>query len=80
MHRHVATVTITVSLTLSIIIPALILVPGEGAHKGLNGASFAWLCGNLFAAAVAVIVTWVSRRVDEQGNAEKELDPLVSVV
>ena len=39
MHRHVATVVITVTLTLAIIVPALILVPGQGPSHGLNAAT-----------------------------------------
>jgi O-antigen/teichoic acid export membrane protein len=71
LHRNVATVVITVTLTLSIIVPALILVPEDG----LDGASAAWLLGNVFAAAVALVVTGISRRLDTGHHAQDELDP-----
>jgi O-antigen/teichoic acid export membrane protein len=79
LHRHVATVAITVTLMLSIIVPALVLVPGTGERNGLDGASAAWLLGNVFAAAVAIVVTLVSRRVASGHEAVDELDPLVPV-
>jgi O-antigen/teichoic acid export membrane protein len=75
LHRHVATVTITLVLTLSIIVPALILVPEDG----LDGASAAWLAGNTFAAVVAVVVTIVSRRSASSSHAIEELDPIAPV-
>ena len=62
LHRHAATVIITATLTAAIIVPALILVPGHGAGHGLNGASTSWLVGNIVAAIVAVVVTFVGRR------------------
>jgi len=80
LHRHVATVAITLCLTVSIIVPALVLVPGEGAHRGLNGASAAWLIGNLVSAAVAIVVTTISRRRADDHRAEAELDPLAPVI
>jgi hypothetical protein len=64
---------------LSIIVPALVLVPGTGERNGLDGASAAWLLGNVFAAAVAIVVTLVSRRVASGHEAVDELDPLVPV-
>lgn len=77
LHRHAATVIITVSLMVSIIVPALILVPGSGERHGLDGASAAWLLGNLVAATIAVVVTVVSRRAADDGTlARRELDPL----
>ncbi|HRW37383.1 MAG: lipopolysaccharide biosynthesis protein [Acidimicrobiales bacterium] len=76
LHRHVATVVITVTLMLAIIVPALILVPGNQAGHGLDGASAAWVVGNLIAAAVAVVVTGISRRHSSGHEAEDELDPL----
>jgi O-antigen/teichoic acid export membrane protein len=79
LHRHVATVTITVVLTVSIIVPALVLVPGDGPRSGLDGASAAWLAGNTFAALVAVVVTLVSRRSTTSSHAVEELDPLAPV-
>jgi O-antigen/teichoic acid export membrane protein len=79
LHRNVATVIITITLTLSIIVPALVLVPESGPKGGLDGASAAWLIGNVFAAAVAVVVTGVSRRFTEDQPAAKELDPLAPV-
>jgi O-antigen/teichoic acid export membrane protein len=79
LHRNVATVIITVTLTLSIIVPALILVPESGPKGGLDGASAAWLIGNVFAAVVAVAVTAVSRRFTDDKPAPSELDPLAPV-
>ena len=58
LHRHVATVAITVTLTLAIIGPALVLVP----DRGIEGAADAWLGGNVVAAVVAVALTFMSRR------------------
>jgi O-antigen/teichoic acid export membrane protein len=79
LHRNVATVVITVTLTLSIIVPALILVPEDGPKGGLDGASAAWLIGNAFAAVVAVVATGISRRFTDDKPAAKELDPLAPV-
>lgn len=79
LHRHVTTVVITLTLTAAIIVPALILVPGDGPGHGLDGASAAWLGGNLVAAAVAALATAVSRRVTREDQAERELDPLAPV-
>lgn len=75
LHRHVATVVITLTLTLAIIVPAWVMVP----DRGLDGASAAWLLGNVFAAVVAMAVTWVSRRQASGHEAEHELDPLAPV-
>lgn len=79
MHRHASTVIITLTLTLAIIVPALILVPGDGPGHGLDGASSAWLVGNLIAATVATVVTWVGRRTTADRSAAADLDPLVPV-
>jgi O-antigen/teichoic acid export membrane protein len=79
LHRNVATVIITITLTLSIIVPALILVPESGPKGGLDGASAAWLIGNVFAALVAIVVTGVSRRFTDDAPAARELDPLAPV-
>ncbi|MCU1371484.1 MAG: hypothetical protein JWO77_2678 [Ilumatobacteraceae bacterium] len=79
LHRNVATVVITITLTLSIIVPALILVPESGTKGGLDGASAAWLIGNAFAAVVAIVVTAISRRSTDDKPAAKELDPLAPV-
>ncbi len=77
LHRHAATVIITATLTLAIIVPALILVPGEGKGHGLDGASTSWLLGNVAAAVVAVAVTWVGRhRSSTRDVAAAELDPI----
>jgi O-antigen/teichoic acid export membrane protein len=73
MHRHASTVIITLSLTLAIVVPALILVPRDG----LDGASAAWLVGNLIAATVALVVTVVGRRTTSDRTAAAELDPLL---
>ncbi len=50
MHRHVDTVAITVVLTTAILVPAVILVPDDG----LDGATVAFVVGNVLAATVAV--------------------------
>ena len=77
LHRHAATVIITVTLTAAIIVPALILVPRSGPHGGINGAATAWLLGNVFAALVATVVTAISRRSPVVADAAHlELDPL----
>lgn len=75
LHRHGSTVAITLTLTLAIIVPALVLVPGDGEGHGLDGASQAWLVGNLVAAGVATVVTVVGRRAAAD-RAAAELDPL----
>lgn len=81
LHRHVATVVITLSLTVAIIVPALLLVPGTGEHRGLNGASAAWLLGNVAAAVVAMVTAAISRRKGRtEHRAEAELDPLAPVI
>lgn len=49
LHRHVDTVAITVSLTSAILVPALVLVPDDG----LDGATTAFVVGNVVAAVVA---------------------------
>jgi O-antigen/teichoic acid export membrane protein len=57
LHRHIATVAITVALTVGIVAPALVWVPDDG----VDGASRAWLLGNLAAAVVAIIAVQVAR-------------------
>lgn len=49
-HRHLATVAITATLSVAILLPALLLVP----DRGLDGASAAFLGGNVVAAVVAL--------------------------
>lgn len=49
LHRHVDTVAITLVLTAAILVPALLLVPEDG----IDGATTAFLIGNVAAAAVA---------------------------
>lgn len=49
LHRNVDTVAITVALTSAILVPALLLVPDEG----LDGATTAFVVGNVVAAVVA---------------------------
>lgn len=56
-QRHVATVAITAALTVTILVPALLTVPGSG----VDGAMWSWLAGNLIAAAVAVAAVRLSR-------------------
>jgi len=72
LHRHLDTVVITATLTLAIIVPALILVPGHGHGHGLRGAATAWFGGNVAAAVVAAVVTFIGRR-----TAGSPSDPLV---
>lgn len=78
LHRNASTVIITATLTVAIIVPALIWVPGSGPGHGLDGASKAWLLGNVVAAVVATVVTAVGRRTSDD-HAAAELDPLVPV-
>jgi len=59
LHRHVATVAMTLTLTLAIVIPALVLV----CDDGIDGASAAWFIGNLVAAVVAVVASRLSHRL-----------------
>ncbi len=73
MHRHTSTVIITLTLTSAIVVPALILVPRDG----LDGASQAWLVGNLIAAVVAFGATAVGRRSTSAAAAAADLDPLL---
>lgn len=49
LHRNVDTVVITVALTVAILVPAVLLVPDEG----LDGATTAFVVGNVVAAVVA---------------------------
>lgn len=49
LHRNVDTVAITVVLTTAILVPALLLVPDDG----LDGATTAFVVGNVVAAVVA---------------------------
>lgn len=51
-HRNTATVLITTTLSIAILVPALVLVP----EWGLDGAAAAFLGGNIVAAAVALLV------------------------
>lgn len=61
LHRHAATVAITLSLTAAIVIPALLLVPEGGlSPSGIDGASVSWLIGNLVAACVAIVAARIS--------------------
>lgn len=54
LHRNLATILITTVLTVAIVVPALILVPGAGAGHGIVGAGHAWLFGNLAGMCVAI--------------------------
>ena len=58
LHRHVPTVAITGVLTVSILVPALLLVPDDG----IDGATRAFLLGNVAAAVVALVYHRVARR------------------
>ncbi len=66
LHRNVSTVAITVTLTVAIVGPALVLVPRDG----IEGARTAWLVGNVVAAAVAVTLAAVTRRRTD-GSADR---------
>ena len=74
MHRHIPTVAITGVLTLAILVPALVLVPDEG----IDGATKAFLVGNVAAAVVALVSHRLARRrpndvVPEPGSVEDGL-------
>jgi len=58
MHYHVPTVLITGTLTVAILVPALVLVPDDG----VDGATRAFLVGNLVAAGVALACHRLARR------------------
>lgn len=72
LHRHAATVAITVGLTAAIVVPALLLVPDDG----IDGASVSWFIGNLVAAGIALVAVRVSRARVAAGAALE--DPLLS--
>ena len=74
LHRHVPTVLITGVLTTSILVPALLLVPDDG----IDGATKAFLVGNVAAAVVALLSHRLARRhpfdvVPEPGSMEDGL-------
>lgn len=50
LHRHLDTVAITGVLTISILVPAIVFVPDDG----LDGATKAFVVGNVLAAVVAI--------------------------
>lgn len=58
LHRHLDTVVITGVLTASILVPAVLLVPDEG----LDGATQAFVVGNVLAAAAATGFHLLGRR------------------
>jgi O-antigen/teichoic acid export membrane protein len=74
LHRHGPTVAITGVLTASILVPALLMVPDDG----IDGATRAFLVGNVVAAVVAVVCHRLTRRhsndvVPEPGSVEEGL-------
>jgi O-antigen/teichoic acid export membrane protein len=74
LHRHIPTVAITGVLTVAILVPALVLVPDEG----IDGATRAFLVGNVAAAVVALVAHRLARRhsidvVPEPGSVEDGL-------
>lgn len=76
-QRSAATVSITLALTVAILGPALVLVP----DRGLDGAAFAFLAGNLVAAIVAIGVhvsgrAIYQRPVEAPTTASLEADAL----
>lgn len=72
LHRHVATVVITGTLTAAIVGPALWLV----SRDGIDGAAASWLAGNLAAAIVATAAVAVTRR---RVDADPALDEPVAM-
>jgi len=58
LHRHVATVVITGTLTAAILVPALLLVPDDG----VDGATRAFVLGNVAAAGVALVFHRLAQR------------------
>jgi O-antigen/teichoic acid export membrane protein len=79
-HRHVATVVITVVLTLAIVVPALVLVPGEGSDHGIDGARDAWLIGNVIAGVVAVLAHLASEWWERRGHSKLVSDAVTPSV
>ena len=77
LHRHATTVIITITLTLAIIVPALILIPEGGRGHGLEGAKTAWLAGNVIAALVATVLTAIARRRPSNRSVVIDLDPVL---
>lgn len=71
LHRHGATVAITSSLTLAIVIPAVITVP----ESGISGAANAWLFGNLVGMVVALGAHFLGERLSKSG-ASLEADAI----
>jgi hypothetical protein len=74
LHRHGPTVAITGALTASILVPALLMVPDDG----IDGATRAFLVGNVVAAVVAIVSHRLTRRrakgvVPEPGAVEDGL-------
>ena len=74
LHRHLPTVAITGVLTVAILVPALVLVPDDG----IDGATRAFLVGNVAAAVVAIVFHRLGRRrrvttVPEPGSVEDGL-------
>lgn len=78
LHRHTATVSITLGLTAAIVVPALLLVPEAGlTPDGIDGASISWLIGNVVAAGVAVVASRISHArgaVDPHVDDDPSLD------
>lgn len=61
LHRTAATVSVSLVLTVSILAPAVILVPNDG----LDGATASFLVGNVIAAVVAVGFHLAGRRAHD---------------
>lgn len=75
LHRHVSTVVITLTLTIAIVIPALILVPDDGIY----GARNAWVIGNLIAAAVAIAAHLIGVQRTRAGRQREVVDSVAAV-
>ena len=73
---HLGTAAVTVTFAVGVLLPALVLVPDDGA----DGAVVAWLIGNVAAAVVGAVAAAVTRRersgaiwMDSVGPIRKDL-------
>jgi O-antigen/teichoic acid export membrane protein len=75
LHRHVSTVVITLTLTVAIVIPALVLVPEDGIY----GARDAWVIGNVIAAVVAITAHAIGVQRMRSGRQREVVDSVAVV-
>jgi len=75
LHRHVSTVIITLTLTIAIVIPALVLVPDDGIY----GARDAWVIGNIIAAVVAITAHAIGTQRMRSGRQREVVDAVAVV-